>query len=164
MEGFGPAADVNFSHRPKTCDEIKAGILDPEGTFKYIQIKVEDTKTNTTKTVIRGCNLGYHSDILNRFQHEEMCDYPDGDSIKSSCRARSKLSCKQQAVREVIWRWQSHITHDPENPLKTLKITKYTSMDTLKASAKLIIKSLRICLNKSIRDMNSLGLTKDIDL
>ena len=97
MEGFGPAADVNFSHRPKTYDEIKAGILDPEGTWKYIQILIEDTKTNTTKTVIRGCNLGYHSDILNRFQHEELSDYPDSESLKSSCPGGGR------------------VTHDPEN-------------------------------------------------
>ena len=52
--------------KPTNWDSISPAIMDPEGTFKYIQIDLsEDGKT---KTIVRGyASCGYHADILSKF-------------------------------------------------------------------------------------------------
>ena len=70
---YGPPADHTQDHRPTSFDDIKGAILDPEGTFKYIQIVVSDKESNRQRTIVRGYkSCPYHADILNKFQYEEL--------------------------------------------------------------------------------------------
>ena len=88
---FGAPADHTEHHRPKTFDEIKGSILDPTGVFKYIQIDVHNSKTDQTRKVVRGYkSCGYHADILNKFEHEELSQCTD--DLTCSCPGGGRIA------------------------------------------------------------------------
>ena len=52
-----------------SLNKVKKAIIDPEGTFKYIQIYVEDLITKESVIAVRGYKgCEYHPDILDVFR------------------------------------------------------------------------------------------------
>ena len=108
MEGapqVGTSPDNNENHRPKTWDEIKNTIIDPEGVFKYIQINVHNSKSDLTRMVVRGYkSCDYHADILAKFEHEELMDYDKSNGeLTCSCPGGGRIEHKPQEASILIY-------------------------------------------------------------
>ena len=72
--------------RPKTFEDIRPAIIDPKGIFKYIQIIVKNTKTQETKTIVRGyASCAFHADILSLFQLQELIECKDRNDLNCDC-------------------------------------------------------------------------------
>ena len=64
--------------------------------FKYIQINVHNSKSDTTRMVVRGYkSCDYHSDILAKFEHEELMDYDkENGELTCSCPGGGRIEHK----------------------------------------------------------------------
>ena len=76
-----------FAHaKPKNFDEIATAVMDPEGTFKYILIKIVDKPSGKERIVVRGyAHCGFHADILALFQCQELVDYQGSSDLDVEC-------------------------------------------------------------------------------
>ena len=79
---FGPI----IIQKPKSFQEIQSAIIDPKGTFKYIQIDVVNSVTGEKKRVVRGYECcSFHPDILGIFNLKELADVKDRRNLQTSC-------------------------------------------------------------------------------
>ena len=61
--------------------------MDPEGTFKYIQIRLREYSDSTkSRIVVRGYkSCAYHADILDKFEREEIESKNLSGVVKADC-------------------------------------------------------------------------------
>ena len=86
MQETDISAEALYSHIPKVR-------IDPEGTFKYIIINLEDKKTGQVIEFVRGEQaLQYHKQIFNKFLREELVpskfkvrEQVLGSQVEASC-------------------------------------------------------------------------------
>ena len=70
----------------KSFADIIGAMIDAEGRFKYIQIQIENKKTQESKTIVMGWNsCGYHADIMEKFMQEELNECDDSEDVHCFC-------------------------------------------------------------------------------